>query len=104
MVDESEYAWVPEPAPEPRRPLLVTLQSLAVLLAGVLGFPLGLLWQQLAPNVPVLIVEDGAVYNDPQPEQFMSGDGWFAVLGVSFGIVLAVVAWVLVRRLRGPWL
>ncbi|MCP2327963.1 hypothetical protein HDA40_006470 [Hamadaea flava] len=104
MVDESEYAWVPEPAPEPRRPVLVLLQSLAVLLAGVLGFPLGLLWQQLAPNVPVLIVQDGAVYNDPQPEQFMSGDGWFAVLGFSFGVVLAVVTWILFRRLRGPLL
>ncbi|NUR69937.1 MAG: DUF2567 domain-containing protein [Hamadaea sp.] len=104
MLDESEYAWVPEPTPEPRRPVLVLLQSLAVLLAGVLGFPLGLLWQSIAPNVPVLIVQDGAIYNDSQPEQFMSGDGWFAVLGFSFGVVLAVITWALFRRLRGPLL
>jgi hypothetical protein len=104
VVEESEYVWVPEPAPEPKRPLLVTLQALAVLLAGVLGFPLGLLWQQVAPNAPVLIVEDGAVYNDPQPEQFISGDGWFAILGFAFGVLLAIVSWMLFRRLRGPLL
>jgi len=99
---EPEYVWVPEPTPEPRRPVLVTLQALAVLLAGVLGFPLGLLWQQIASNVPVLIVADGAVYNDSQPEQFMSGDGWFVVLGLAFGVLLTVVTWALFRRLRGP--
>jgi len=94
----------PEPEPEPARPVLVTLQAAAVVLAGVLGFPLGLLWQHLAPNVPVLIVSDGAVYNDPQPEQFMAGDGWFSVLGLAFGVVLAVLTWLLFRRLRGPQL
>jgi len=94
----------PVPQREPARPVLVTLQTAAVLLAGVLGFPLGVLWQQLAPNVPVLIVSDGAVYNDAQPEQFMAGDGWFSVLGLAFGVVLAVVTWMLFRRLRGPQL
>jgi hypothetical protein len=94
----------PEAEKEPARPVLVASQAAAVLLAAVLGFPLGMLWQWLAPDVPVLIVSDGAVYNDPQPEQFIAGDGWFAVLGLAFGLVLAIVTWVLFRRLRGPLL
>ncbi|NUT31767.1 MAG: DUF2567 domain-containing protein [Hamadaea sp.] len=103
--DPYAATWMhPEPPKEPRRPLLVTLQALAVLLAALLGFPLGVLWQGLTPDIPVLIVSDGAVYNDSQPEQFISGDGAFALLGFAFGVVLAVIAWVAFRRLRGPLL
>jgi hypothetical protein len=102
---ESEDAyWYPaEPPPPPRRPGLTAVQAIGVLLAtSVLGLPLGVLWQHLAPNIPVLVVSDGAVYDDSQPEQFMGGDGWFVVLGLLFGILLAVLTWTLCRRLRGP--
>lgn len=100
-----EATWVqPEPPREPSRPVLVTLQALAVLLAALLGYPLGLLWQWLTPDIPVLIVADGAVYNDSQPEQFVAGDGGFALVGFGFGVLLAVVTWVAFRRLRGPLL
>ncbi|WP_051367669.1 DUF2567 domain-containing protein [Hamadaea tsunoensis] len=102
----AEQPWVyPVPAEpaEPRRPLLVAAQAAAVLVVtAVFGFALGPLWQALAPNVPVLVVSDGAIYNDNQPEQFFAGDGWFLVLGLAFGIVAAVLTWVLFRRLRGP--
>jgi hypothetical protein len=96
--------WYPAEPPKPRRrPGLTAAQAIGVFVAvSVLGWPLGVLWQAVAPNVPVLVVSDGAVYNDPQPEQFMGGDGWFAVLGLAFGIVLAVVTWITCKQLRGP--
>jgi hypothetical protein len=96
--------WYPAEPPKPRRrPGLTAVQAIGVLLAvSALGWPLGILWQAIAPNVPVLVVSDGAIYNDPQPEQFMGGDGWFAVIGLVFGIVVAVVTWMACRQLRGP--
>lgn len=96
--------WLPpEQAPPPRRVGLTIVQAVAAFLAvAALGWPLGVLWQSVAPNVPVLVVSDGAIYNDPQPEQFMGGDAWFAVLGLLFGIVVAVLVWVACRQLRGP--
>lgn len=101
-------AWDPAAQPleeirEPRRPALTAAQAIGVLVAvGALGWPLGLLWQALAPNIPVLVVADGAVYNDMQPEQFMSGDAWFVLLGLAFGILVAVVTWFTGKQLRGP--
>jgi hypothetical protein len=82
---------------------VVAAQAVGVLLGtAALGFALGPVWQAIAPNVPVLVVSDGAIYNDNQPEQFFAGDGWFAVLGLLLGIAVAVVTWVFFRRLRGP--
>jgi hypothetical protein len=96
--------WYPvEPAKPRRRPGLAAAQAFGVLVVvSALGWPLGVLWQAIAPNVPVLVVSDGAIYNDPQPEQFMGGDGWFAVMGLLFGIVVAVITWIFCKKLRGP--
>jgi hypothetical protein len=103
-----EQLWLPADQPAPRQqPALIV--GLAVAVFGVvagLGFPLGWLWQQLAPNIPVRIVEEGGklsgIVPESQPEEFAAADGWFAILGLGFGIVVAVAVWLLVRRLRGP--
>lgn len=96
--------WLPEEPPKPpRRVGLTIVQAVCAFIAvAALGWPLGVLWQAVAPNVPVLVVQDGAIYNDPQPEQFMGGDAWFAVLGLLFGVVVAVLVWITCRQLRGP--
>ncbi|ASW56008.1 hypothetical protein CIK06_20265 [Plantactinospora sp. KBS50] len=73
-----------------------------VIVMVVLGAPLGLLWRALAPSVAVLKTADGAVAAQPEPEEFIAADGWFTLLGLGFGIILAVLAWTLLRRLRGP--
>lgn len=92
-----------EEVKEPKRPLLTAIQAVAVLLAvSALGWPLGVLWQAVAPNIPVLVVADGAIYDDTQPEQFMGGDAWFVLLGLGFGIVVAAVTWFACKQLRGP--
>jgi hypothetical protein len=71
----------------------------------LLGGPLGLLWAWLAPGVPVIDTgPNGIVVNDPSPEEYIAADGWFTLLGLGFGIVVAIAAWLVLRRDRGPFL
>jgi hypothetical protein len=85
-----------------RRTTVVAVLSAVVVLA--LGAPLGLLWAWLAPSVPVVSTGDSIVVNDPSPEQYIAADGWYTLLGLGFGLLVAVVAWLLLRRDRGPFL
>jgi hypothetical protein len=100
------YDWA-EPPPPPRRPVRPTLVAagLTAVVLAVAGGPLGLLWHAVAPAVPVLNVGDRRiVVNDPSPEQYIASDGWFTILGFAFGLAAAIVAWMVLRRHRGPWL
>ncbi|MGA4730127.1 DUF2567 domain-containing protein [Micromonospora taraxaci] len=88
---------------EPRRPLRTVATVLASVLAvAVLGVPFGLLWAGLAPDTPVLKTAEGAIYADPQPEQPIAADGWFSLLGLAFGLLVALALWFVLRRRRGP--
>jgi hypothetical protein len=82
------------------RSLLVGLAT--ALTVAALGAPLGWLWSVVAPRVPVVKTEDGGALTESQPEQFVAADGWFTVLGLAFGVLVAVLAWMLLRRYRGP--
>jgi hypothetical protein len=112
-----EQAYVPPPLfavaadPEPqswpswswRRTLLVS--ALAGLVVAAAGAPFGVLWHFLAPTVPVVDVgAGGIVVNDPSPEQYIAADGWFTLIGFAFGLLAAIVAWMVLRRHRGPGL
>lgn len=85
---------------EPVRPVII---SAVVIVAAVtaLGVPYGLFWSLLAPGVPVRVVEGGAVYGEPQPEQPLAADGWFTLLGVGFGVLVALGVWFAGRQVRG---
>ena len=85
-----------------RRTALVAVLSCAAVL--VLGGPLGLLWAWLAPDVPVIDTGQSIVVNDPSPEEYVAADGWYTLLGLGFGLLVAVVAWLALRRDRGPYL
>ncbi|MEU4236571.1 hypothetical protein [Actinoplanes sp. NPDC026619] len=93
----------------PRRPWRRTA-AVAVLTAAalfVLGAPFGLLWAWLAPSVPVLQTGNtlgGIVINDNAPEEYVAADGWYTLLGLGFGLLVAIVVWLLLRRDRGPFL
>ncbi|MEU8211045.1 DUF2567 domain-containing protein [Micromonospora sp. NPDC049044] len=88
---------------EPRRPLRAAVTVLgAVLALAVLGVPFGLLWAALAPDTPVVKTVEGAIYADPQPEQPIAADGWFSLLGLGFGLLVALALWFVLRRRRGP--
>ncbi|MCM4081489.1 hypothetical protein [Paractinoplanes hotanensis] len=91
-------------SPRPwKRTLVVTVACLLVILA--LGGPLGLLWRWLTPSVPVIDAgQAGVVVNDPSPEEYIAADGWFTLLGLGFGLLVAIGAWLLLRRDRGPFL
>ncbi|AXE85251.1 hypothetical protein C1703_09595 [Streptomyces sp. Go-475] len=73
--------------------------ALAVALGGVL---LGALWWWLAPHVPLVgDVVDGnwVVYlKDTEGEQAVGVDGTFTLLGLAFGVVSALVVFLLRRR------
>ncbi|MBL7256595.1 hypothetical protein [Paractinoplanes lichenicola] len=86
-----------------KRTLAVAVVSFLVIV--VLGGPLGLLWRALAPSVPVIDAgQGGVVINDPSPEEFVAADGWFTLLGLGFGLLVALLAWFVLRRDRGPFL
>ena len=100
------YDWA-EPVAPPARPLKPALIAcgLTVVVLAVAGGPLGLLWHLVAPTVPVINAGDGRiVVNDPSPEEYIASDGLFAIGGFAFGVIAAVVAWLVLRRYRGPWL
>jgi hypothetical protein len=68
--------------------------AVALIVGGVL---LGLLWLWLAPRVP-LIADSHAVYlKDSEGEQAAGVDGTFTLLAAGFGVVSALVVF-LVRR------
>jgi hypothetical protein len=72
---------------------------------AVLGVLFGLLWAWLAPTVPVTKLSDGSiVVTDPSPEQYIAADGWFTLLGLGFGLIVTIGAWLVMRRDRGPFL
>jgi hypothetical protein len=77
------------------------LVAMATVVA-VLGAPLGLAWAAFAPDVPVQVTEQGLMFAVPQPEQPAAADGWFTLLAVPFGALVAGGAWLVVPRSRGP--
>ncbi|MDF2257042.1 DUF2567 domain-containing protein [Streptantibioticus ferralitis] len=69
----------------------------AVAVCGVL---FGLLWVWLAPQVP-LISDGSAVYlKNSEGEQAIGADGWFALMGLGFGVLTAAAVF-LWRRAGG---
>ncbi len=67
-----------------------------------LGVLLGYIWYVVAPTLPLKKVEGGLAYTSPSPEEQVAQDGWFVLLGLAFGVAVAVLAWVILRSSRGP--
>jgi hypothetical protein len=99
-------AWEEEPKPY-RRPwrrviLVGVLSAVAITAAGLI---LGVIWHFAAPTVPVIDAgQNGIVVNDPSPEEYVASDGWFSLIGFAFGLIVAILAWLVLRRDRGPGL
>lgn len=89
------------PRPRSTLGLVIVAVALVAVVAG-LGLAVGWLWSELAPRLPLIMVEGGIAYADPEPEEAIGADAWFAILGLTAGAVLAVVAWFALRRFRGP--
>jgi len=94
-------AEVRDPSPSWRRRLGAAAITVAVV--AVVGAPLGLLWAAVAPGVPIIKTDDGgAVFANPNPEEFIAADGWFTIILFSLGVVASLVSWIGFRRYRGP--
>ena len=68
---------------------------------GALGFPLGWLWSNVAPWLPVQVSGNELFYADPEGEQRAGAESWFILLSLGTGILLAVIVWFALRRFRG---
>ena len=75
--------------------------AVAGLAAVVVGVAVGQVWRLVAPHVPIIKLERGFAYAEGQPEQAVAADGWFGLLGVIAGVLLAIMAWRVLRYRRG---
>ncbi|MFI9272417.1 hypothetical protein ACIGXM_17085 [Kitasatospora sp. NPDC052896] len=71
------------------------------LACALLGLVMGLLWVWLAPEVPLVVHGQQVLYVDPEGEQRAGADGTFVLLGLAFGLLTAVPAFLLTRRRGG---
>jgi hypothetical protein len=94
----------PEVTPTARTPigLEVLFALVAAVAVAALGAPIGLLWSRLAPQVELVQTQYGPYPVDGEPEGYWADDGWFILLAVVMGALVAVAAWLLLRRYRGP--
>ncbi|MCC9308942.1 hypothetical protein LN042_17920 [Kitasatospora sp. RB6PN24] len=67
----------------------------------LLGLLMGALWYWLAPEVPLVVQGNSVLYVDPEGEQSAGAVGTFVLLGIAFGLVTALVAFLLTRRRGG---
>ena len=75
--------------------------TLTALVIAVAGLGIGLLWLEIAPRLEIIKVADGFVYASAEPEEPIAADGVFGLLGAGVGMLVALLAWVLLRRYRG---
>jgi hypothetical protein len=89
-----------EPGPSGKARGLTAL-AVAVVIA-VLGLPLGWIWSSFAPWLPGVIQSDGLFLQQPYGEQRAGQETWFILLSIGAGVLFAIIAWVALRRFRGP--
>ena len=68
------------------------------LIAIGIGVLMGLVWWWVAPTESWTVVEGGLVPADLGFNAWFAADGWFAVLGVVAGVLLAAISWRRGRR------
>ncbi|MEV5984151.1 AAA family ATPase [Streptomyces sp. NPDC052051] len=76
--------------------------AVITVVSAVAGALLGLLWAWLAPRVPLVgavVDKNWVVYlKDAEGEQAIGGDGTFVLLALGFGLVAALVVFLVRRR------
>ena len=90
-----------EPGQRPRALVEAGVGLAVAVTVAVLGFPLGALWSAIAPHTPAVMTSDGAFLADPEAEHRIADEGWYLILAIAAGVLVATLAWVLLRRYRG---
>jgi hypothetical protein len=100
---ETGYEWSAAPPRRKRRKLWVgpVVGLILAVAVAALGIPLGALWSAIAPHIPATMTDQGPIYADPEGEQPVGGEGTYVFLTLGAGIVLAILAWIVLRRYRG---
>jgi hypothetical protein len=100
----AEEATVQPPDRDRNRWML--LEGLVCLITAIaiaaLGAPIGLLWRAVAPRVELVQTQVGPYPLEAEPEGYVADEGWFMFLAIGAGVLFAVLAWVVLRRFRGP--
>ncbi|WP_052069290.1 hypothetical protein [Streptacidiphilus albus] len=76
---------------ELRTDLLLGLALIAG--SAVLGLLMGLLWERVAPKVPLYADTSDIYLSDPEGEQAITADAYFAIIGAVIGLLLAALAY-----------
>lgn len=99
-----QYAPPPSRAPLSVRGVLAeTLFAVAVaVVVAAFGFPLAWLWARVGPHVHLVMTENGPAFADTNQEAYVGGESTYVLLSIGAGVGFAIVAWLLVRRRRGP--
>lgn len=63
----------------------------------VMGVVVGALWRWISPAIQGVISQGSAYYAAPEGKTFIAQDGWFALLALCAGVLLAVAAFVRCR-------
>ncbi|MET7422922.1 DUF2567 domain-containing protein [Dactylosporangium sp. NPDC005555] len=103
-IDQPE---LPKPSTPPRGRSLgqeVLFGLVATVAVAALGAPVGLIWSWIAPKVELVQTQVGPYPIEGEPEGYFADDGWFMIIGAVAGILLAVTAWFVLRRYRGPFI
>jgi hypothetical protein len=79
----------------------VTVAAGVALAVAVSGLGAGALWQAVAPRVEIVRTDRGFEYGVNQLEKPVAADGSFLFVGLGAGVLLAALAWALLRRHRG---
>jgi hypothetical protein len=93
-------ALAAEPGPSGKAKSLTALAVAAVI--AVLGLLLGWIWSVFAPWLPGVVESDGVFLQQPYGEQRAGQETWFILLSIGAGILFGIIAWVALRRFRGP--
>jgi hypothetical protein len=65
----------------------------AVVVLALLGPPIGLLWAEISPRVPYVVVSGHAVLADPENQAMIALDGRFAAISALAGVLCGIAAY-----------
>ncbi|MFM9367347.1 hypothetical protein [Streptomyces sp. Da 82-17] len=93
------YAVAPAPGDDgPGLPAELIQAAVVAVVLTVSGALLGLLWEKLAPRVPLVADEKAVFLKEIEGEQAIGADGTFILLALGFGLVSGIAVFLWRRR------